>query len=80
MVSKSPMQPQQTTIAYLLGSGISIYAGMPSTSEVTKRVLSGNGVHRGSDEVYRISNVRTEVVDDHVWRIVGFLGELKSIS
>ncbi len=74
------MQPQQTNIAYLLGSGISIYAGMSSTSEITKRVLSGDGVHRDSDEVYRIPNSRTGVVDDHVWRIVGFLRQLKSIS
>lgn len=73
------MQTQQTNIAYFIGSGISIYAGMPPTSEITKRVLSGNEVHQDSDGVYRISNNRTAVTHENVLRITGFLDKLKSV-
>jgi len=63
-------------IAYLLGSGVSIYGGMPATSEITQRILSGKNISR-EIEVYGISNV--EVKDEHVKRVVNFLQMLKSI-
>lgn len=39
-------------ICFLLGAGISIPAGLPSTDEITERVLSGNNIRRYSDENY----------------------------
>lgn len=39
-------------IAFLLGSGISLRAGMPSTSDITEQVLSGEGVTFHSDGTY----------------------------
>jgi len=41
-----------TKIAFLLGAGISIPAGLPSTSEITSRILSGDGVIHHSDGTY----------------------------
>lgn len=41
-------------IAFLLGSGASRPAGMPSTDEITEAVQSGNGVVRHADGVYRL--------------------------
>lgn len=39
-------------LAFLLGSGISIPAGLPSTTEITSRVLSGENVIRHTDSTY----------------------------
>lgn len=41
-----------TKIAFLLGAGISIPAGFPSTSEITSRILLGEGVIRHTDGTY----------------------------
>jgi len=42
-------------IAFLLGSGVNIPAGMPSTDSITKMVLSGKKIRRLSDGTYRVS-------------------------
>lgn len=39
-------------IAFLLGAGISIPAGFPSTGEITSRILSGERVTRHTDSTY----------------------------
>ena len=44
-------------IAILLGAGASIPAGFPSTSEITDRVLTGQGVTRHSSSVYQLEGV-----------------------
>ncbi len=33
-------------VSFLFGSGVSTPAGMPSVSQITEKVLSGNGVMR----------------------------------
>lgn len=44
-----------TKIAFLLGAGISIPAGFPRTSEITSRVLSGEGIIRHTDGTYYLA-------------------------
>ncbi|NIA13225.1 MAG: hypothetical protein GWP08_04030 [Nitrospiraceae bacterium] len=39
-------------LAFLFGAGISIPAGMPGTSQITEKVLSGEGITRHSSGVY----------------------------
>ncbi len=39
-------------LSFLLGAGASIPAGMPSTAKITERVLSGEGINRGSAMTY----------------------------
>lgn len=41
-------------VMFLLGAGASIPAGMPSTTEITKRVLSGERVFRFNDDAYHL--------------------------
>jgi hypothetical protein len=40
---------------FILGSGISIDAGMPTVDEITGQVLSGDGARRYTDETYALS-------------------------
>jgi len=42
-------------IAFLLGSGSSRHAGMPTTDKITERVLAGTYVHRCTDGRYSIA-------------------------
>jgi hypothetical protein len=39
-------------IAFLLGSGFSIPAGVPGTSKITEQIISCNNIHRHSDGFY----------------------------
>jgi hypothetical protein len=67
-------------IAFLLGSGISIPAGLPSTSEITKRVLSGERVMRHSDGNYYFGDplyAHVGLSDEYVPRVLMFLARLK---
>ncbi len=42
----------KTSVMFLLGSGISIPAGFPSTSDLTTQVFAGNNIVRGTDSRY----------------------------
>lgn len=65
----------------LLGSGLSVPAGMPTVGAITARVLSGENVLRnGSD--YRIDDERLqdhEVFTEGVREVVAFVGDLKQL-
>ena len=67
----------QTRIAFLLGSGTSIPAGMPSTQVITKQILSGEGVMRHSDGNYYFDKPLYGIPDEYVPRVVVFLNRLK---
>ena len=41
-----------SNIVFLFGAGVSIPAGMPSTADITQRVLCGDGVARHTDGSY----------------------------
>jgi hypothetical protein len=67
-------------LAFLLGSGISIPAGMQSTQEITKRVLSGEGIMRHTDGAYYFGPplyAHVGIPDEYVPRVVKFLNRLK---
>ena len=70
MTSSTPMR-----IAFLLGSGVSIPAGMPSTRCITERVLSGQGFKRYTNETYDFGDL--EYPDGFVRRVLSFLNSLK---
>ena len=44
--------PTSVRLAFLCGSGISIPAGMPTTGEITSRILAGDGIIRHTDGNY----------------------------
>lgn len=67
----------QTRIAFLLGSGTSIPAGIPSTQTITERILSGEGVMRHSNENYSFDEPLYGTPDEDVPRVVVFLNRLK---
>ncbi|MBI5677778.1 MAG: SIR2 family protein [Planctomycetes bacterium] len=70
----------QTRIAFLLGSGISIPAKMPSTQVITKQILSGEGVMRHADGNYYFDKplyAHEGTPDEYVPRVVVFLNRLK---
>jgi len=46
------MPSKQNRLAFLLGSGISIPAEMPSTRDITEQVLSNGGILRSIVGVY----------------------------
>lgn len=67
----------QKRIAFLLGSGISIPAKMPSTQVITKQILSGEGVMRHSDGNYYFDEPLYGTPDEYVPQVVVFLNRLK---
>ncbi len=46
-------------VTFLLGSGISVNAGMPCVESISSRVFTGEGVTRHSDETYRFANANS---------------------
>src|SRR5450830_1543769 len=69
------------TIVFLLGSGASLGANMPSVRTLTERILSGDGVIRHTDGCYYIFRPRNySEAHEAVERNVAFLGELKTIA
>lgn len=62
-------------VAFLFGAGVSISAGMSSTSEITKTILCGRGMQRMSADFYVMFGNGAE--DPYVKRIVRFLRRIK---
>lgn len=61
-------------VAFLLGSGTSVDAGVPSTSDLTHTVLSGDGYVRHSDGTYlNGAPAYGEERDPHVPHLASFL-------
>ena len=65
-----------TRIAFLLGSGISIPAGMPSTEGITERIISGKNIVRETDGTY-YEKANMAISDACVLFVVRFLNRLK---
>jgi hypothetical protein len=73
--------PNSLKIAFLFGSGISIPAGMPSTQDITKLVLSGENIMRDTDGNFYFGKPKFAHVgfpDEYVPRILKYLERLKS--
>lgn len=67
-------------IAFLLGSGISINAGLPKTLDITTRVLSGDCITRHTDGTYYFNDPNESfdpLFDDCVWRITLLLKRIQ---
>ena len=72
--------PNSLKIAFLFGSGISISAGMPSTQDITERVLSGENVMRDTDGNFYSGPPKfahAGFPDEYVPRVLKFLDRLK---
>ena len=69
-----------TRITFLLGSGASIPAGMPSTANITERVLTDEDMFRHTRGVYCFGTESTlsPFPDEYVPRVRFFLNILKS--
>lgn len=65
------------TIAFLFGSGISLPAKLPSTQDITERVLTGKGVARHSDETYYFGKPMNGMPDEYIPKVVSFIRRLK---
>jgi hypothetical protein len=62
-------------VSFLLGSGVSIPAGMPSITEITEKVLSGTYVKRHTDGKY-YPDMSYTVMEGYVEKVVAFLTRL----
>jgi hypothetical protein len=62
-------------IAFLLGSGISIQAGFPTTHRITERILSGDDIYHFSDGTYYFGD--KQPYDIYVQRVATLLRILK---
>ena len=65
-------------LAFLFGSGISIPAGLPSTSGITERVLSGKDVSRHTSTIYYNGPPMFGSPDEYIPKVNVFLKRLKS--
>lgn len=68
-------------LVFLYGSGISIPAGMPTTRELTTKILTGDGIIRHTNGNYyfgSFSNTRPWIPDEYVSRVLKFLSILKA--
>ena len=69
---------ESSRIAFLLGSGVSIPAGMPCTAAITRRVLSGRGVNRHpTNQIYYVGREFYDSPNGYVRRVRAFLKRLK---
>lgn len=66
-------------IAFLFGSGISLPVGMPKTTEITERILSGKDIYHASTNYYFGKPIGANAVfpDEYVPRVVKFLNRIK---
>ena len=64
-------------VSFLLGSGVSIPAGMPSVKDITERVLSGMEIYRHTDGKYYIGPP-DDIMEGYVERVVEFLSTLST--
>jgi hypothetical protein len=71
-------KPQR--IAFLLGAGTSIPAGLPTTSQMTSRVLSGHDIIHHTDGTYYLEEPDADgmtILDAHVQRVTLLLRRLQ---
>jgi hypothetical protein len=70
-------------VAFLLGSGTSVDAEMPSVARISEQVFSGTGVVRHSDATYYIVGERAANYDHYRARAepaIGFAQQLREIA
>lgn len=68
----------QTKIAFLLGSGVSISVGrIPPMKEITKRILSGKGIMRRTDGTYDLGHATEGFMNEYIDKSIKFLKRIK---
>ncbi|MGA3288522.1 MAG: SIR2 family protein [Bacteroidota bacterium] len=65
-------------IAFLLGSGISLKAGIPCTGQITEAVLSGDGFHWSTDRRYYLGPRAIDYDDGYISSVTKFLSRIKN--
>jgi hypothetical protein len=68
-----------TRVVFLLGSGISVPAGMPTVRDITEQVVAGTGVWRHTNGTYVLdgANPNYELYRSPVDELLGVVGELR---
>lgn len=73
----------KTSVMFLLGSGVSIPTGFPSTSEITSQVFTGNNIIRHTDSRYYLSNNPSEAekhwTNEHLPKVLSLLQLIKEL-
>lgn len=68
-------------ISFLFGAGVSIPAGLPTTQDITDRILSGDDIHRHSCDNYCIGPpVNMQKEDKYVNKITQYLKYLRILT
>lgn len=65
-------------LVFLLGAGISVPAGLPSTVDLTGRVVSGESVYHHTDGTYYLDHDGRGTSDGYVARVLAYLAQLWS--
>ncbi len=65
-------------VAFLMGSGASLPAGLPSIHDITGKVLSGSGVAHFSDGKYYFDAPPYGLADEYTPRVIKFLQLIKT--
>lgn len=73
------MTNEARNVAFLFGAGISIPAGLPSTADITKRVLSGEGIYHHTNDTFQNQPNVAFLPEAYVPRVVAFLNILRQV-
>ena len=70
-----------SSVTLLLGSGVSLSAGMPSTQDITRLVVSGEGAWRHTDERYILTGDPNHSLEpESVPLVLSFLSSLAKLA
>lgn len=68
---------------FLLGSGVSIHAGFPSTYEITSQVFEGSNIIRHTDSRYYLadnpSDLEKQLTDEHLSKVLALLRSIREL-
>lgn len=64
-------------IAFLLGSGISIPVGLPSTKDLTEKIMDGEGIKRETDGTYDLVQAHNGSKKEYIEKVTKFLKRIK---
>jgi len=64
-------------ITFLLGSGISISVGLPSTKDLTEKIMTGEGIKRDSDGTYCLGQAHNGSEKEYIQIVTKFLKRIK---
>lgn len=75
--------PKKSSIMFLVGSGISLPAGFPKTSDITSQILSGKNIIRHTDSRYYPSSSPSELenhfTNKYLPQVISLIKNIKQI-